>query len=166
MQTENYFLSTSYLSEIGVTGQKNDFFGFFSCCTSTHRDETYCFHQKIHIFSLLEIPWGEAKNVNFRLKITPQAEKNTFFGFFFSCCTSTHQVKTFYFIKISYIQPFRDFMGGGQKSVTTNNNKQQMSTTDDHNTRHDLKDPRANNDSFLFMFLPKSEVMQRNAKKR
>ena len=41
-----------------------------------------------------------------------------------------------------------------------------MSTTDDHNTRHDLKDPRANNDSLLFMFLPKSEVMQRNAKKR
>ena len=41
-----------------------------------------------------------------------------------------------------------------------------MSTTDDHNTRHDPKDPWVNNDSFLFMFLSKSEVMQRNAKKR
>ena len=40
-----------------------------------------------------------------------------------------------------------------------------MSTTDDHNTRYDLKDPRANNDSFLFMFLPKSEVTQSYAEK-
>ena len=66
-------------------GRKNDFFQNFICsCTSTHQDETFLLLSKFLIFSRLEKSWGDEQNVNFRLKMTPQAKKMTFFGFFSS----------------------------------------------------------------------------------
>ena len=123
---ENYFLSASYLSEIGVTGRKNDFFGFFSCCKSTHRDETYCFHPNFISSAFQRSHGGGQKNVNFRLKMTPQAEKKTFVGFFFSCCTSTHWVKTFFILSRFHIFSHSEISWGGGKNAlqqTTTNNK-------------------------------------------
>ena len=63
-----------------ATVQKNDFFrNFLICCTSTHRDETFLSLPNFHIFSRLEKSWGDKQNVNFQLKMTPQAKKMTFF---------------------------------------------------------------------------------------
>jgi len=52
-----------------AAGQKMTFFRiFFFCCTSTHRDETFLFLPKFHIFSRLEKSWGDKEYENFRLK--------------------------------------------------------------------------------------------------
>ena len=43
------------------TGQKNDFFRIFFCCTSTHQCATFLFLPKFHIFSRSEKSWEDQK---------------------------------------------------------------------------------------------------------
>ena len=46
----------------GAAGRKNDFFqNFLYCRTSTHRDETFLYLSKFHIFSRSEKSWGGDK---------------------------------------------------------------------------------------------------------
>ena len=66
-------------------------------------------------------------------KMTPQAKKNTFFGFFFFSCTSTHRGTTFLFLsKFHIFSRSEKLWGGKEKSVTLNNER---SNDDDERRR-------------------------------
>ena len=67
----------------------------------------------------------------FSAKMTPQAKKMTFFRIFFLLLHIFTSRRNFFVItKISYLQPFREIMGGQGKSVTsTTTNKRQRRTT-------------------------------------
>ena len=99
-----------------AAGQNNDFLRIFCfCCTSTHRDATFLFLSKFHVFNHSEKSWGgDKKNVNFRLKMTQQAEQITFFGFFFFCCTSSRRDETFLLLPKFHIFSRSEKSWGGQ----------------------------------------------------
>ena len=81
---------------------------------------------KFHIFSLPEISWGGTKKRKFSAKNDATGRKKDFRRIFFLLLHIYPLSQNFfYFIKISYIQPFRDFMGGGKNALqqTTTNNK-------------------------------------------
>jgi hypothetical protein len=54
--------------------------------------------------------------------------------FFFAVAHLLIKTKLFCFIKISYLQPFREIMGG-QDSVTTTTNNEQQTTNNKHHGR-------------------------------
>ena len=92
----------------------------------------------------------------FSAKMTPQAKKMTFFFLLLHIYTSRRNF--FVFIKISYLQPFREIMGGQEKSVTsnderrrrqTNDNKQRRTTLTIIIPRQDSQNPRANKHSIV-----------------
>ena len=100
------------LTETNRQRPKNDFFKkFLCCCTSTHRDETFLFLPKFHIFSRLEKSWGDKEYENFRLKWRHRPKKWVFFGFFLSFTHLHIEAQLFISIKISYLLPFREIMG-------------------------------------------------------
>ena len=72
---------------------------------------------------------GRQKNVNFRLKMTPQA-KNDFFQNFLLCCTSTHRDETFLLLSNLHIFSRSEKSWGGQKALQQTNKQQ----TNDHKT--------------------------------
>ena len=89
------------------------FRNFLCCCTSTHRNETFLSLSNFHIFSRSEKSWGDKQNVNFLLKWRHRPKKKTFFGFFFLLLhIFTSRRNFFVSTKISYLQPFREIMGG------------------------------------------------------
>ena len=55
---------------------------------------------------------GDKEYENFRLKWRRRPKKWLFFGFFFLLHIYTSRRNFFVFIKISYLQPFREIMGG------------------------------------------------------
>ena len=124
-------------------GRKNDLFRNFLCYgTSTHRNETFLFLSNFHIFSRSEKSWGGQTNVNFRLKMPPQAKKITFFGFFFFCCTSSRRDETFLLLPKIHIFSRLEKSWGDQKKRYINDNDERTTTNerrttnyiDDHNT--------------------------------
>ena len=70
----------------------------------------------------------------FSAKMTTQAKKNTFFRIFLFSYTSTHRGATFFFIKISYLQPFREIMGEQGKALHRTNER----TNDEQTTNERL----------------------------
>ena len=66
---------------------------------------------------------GGHKNVNFRLKISPQAKKMIFLDFDFLLHIYPLRCNFFVFTEILYLQPFREIIGGGgQKKRYINDN--------------------------------------------
>ena len=100
--------------------EKLAFFDFFCCFTTTHWDETFLFLPKFHIFSRLEKSCGDKQNFNFRLKTTPQAKKWLFSKFSFQLHIYPSRRNFFVLTKCSYLQPFREIMGGQKALQTTN----------------------------------------------
>ena len=131
-----------------ATGQKNFFFrNFLFCYTSTHRDETFLFLSNFHIFSRSEKPWGEKQNVNFRLKMTPQAKKMTFFEIFFSVAHLHVEAKLFSFYQ-NFITSMVQRQGKALHQPTTNErttNERRRTTWTNIIPRQDSQNPRANN---------------------
>jgi len=74
--------------------------------TFSHLDETFCFYQNFIFTTVLIFP----KNVDFRQKNWPQADKNDFFILFLLHIYPSRR-NIFVSTKISYLQRFRDFMG-------------------------------------------------------
>jgi hypothetical protein len=75
---------------------------------------------------------GRQKKSQFSAKIIAAGRKNDFFLVFSFSCTCTYlRLNYLVFINSSYLQPFREIMGG-QKASRTNN--EQTNTTDDHNS--------------------------------
>ena len=70
------------------------------------------------------------------------------FFIYFSVADLPFETKHFCFIKISYLQPFREIMGGQDSVKNKQTNKQQTKTTDDHNSRS----PRANKITYIQIF--------------
>jgi len=58
-------------------------------------------------------------------------QKNDFFRIFFLLFIYSSRQNFFDFTKISYLQPFREIMGGGRKSVTTTTTNERTTTNDD-----------------------------------
>ena len=75
---------------------------------------------------------GGKQNVNFRLKMTPQAEKMTFFGFVF-CCTSTHRDETLLFLPKFHIFSRLEKLWVGKITLR----QRQQQTTNDKKTKNE-----------------------------
>ena len=84
---------------------------FFLSYTSTHRGATFLLLSKFHIFSRSEKLWGD-KGYKISAKMTSQAKKRLYSDFFFLLHIYTLRRNFFVFIKISYLQPFREIIGG------------------------------------------------------
>ena len=105
-----------------------------------------------------EIMGGQTK-LQFSTKNDATGQKKWLFSIFFLLShIYTLRRNFFVFIKISYLQPFREIMGGQEKSVTSNNDERRT-TNDERRTtltiiipRQDSQNPRANNCSLLFNF--------------
>ena len=123
------------------------FFIFRFCCTSTHQDEFFLILSKFHIFSRSENSWGNKQNVNFRLKMTPQAKKMTFFQNFLAHLPIKTKLFCFYQTFIS--SAVQRNHGGTRKRVTsTTTTTTTTNYMDDHNTPSGFfQNPRANNNS-------------------
>ena len=83
---------------------------FCCCCASNHRDETFLFLSKFHIFSRLEKSWGNKKMLILAEKIAT-GRKNDFVGFFFGCA-SNHRDETFLFLSKFHIFCLQRNYGG------------------------------------------------------
>ena len=55
----------------------------FFCRTSTHRDETFLFLPKFHIYNGSDFPFRDLKNANIRQKTDKRANKKSLFRIFF-----------------------------------------------------------------------------------
>ena len=108
-----------------------------------------------------EFMGGGKQNVNYPLKMTPQAKKMTFFGFFFLLHIFTSIRNFFVITKITYIQPLREIMGDKEKALhrTTNERTTNERTTnyidDDNSPPGFFQNPRANN---WVIFLPENPI--------
>ena len=108
---------------------------------------------KLHIFSRSEKSWGDKQNVNFRLKMTPQAKKMTFFGFFFFCCTSSRRDETFLLLPKFHIFSRSEKSWGDQKKRYINNERRRRTNDDDERRRTTLTMIIARQDSFRILGL-------------
>ena len=105
-----------------ATGQKMTFFEiFFSVAHLLIENNTFCSDRNL-TSSAVQKSWRVKQNVNFRLKMTPQAKKNTFFEIFSSVAHVPIKTKHFYFIKISYLKSFREIKGGQKKHQSSAKN--------------------------------------------
>ena len=83
---------------------------------------------------------GQTKR-QFSAKNDATGQKKYFFRNFIFCYTSIHRDETFFvFIKFSYLQPFREIMGGQGKALhqrqrrRRTNDERTTNYIDDHNT--------------------------------
>ena len=114
-----------------ATGQENDFFWIFFSATHLHVEtKLFLFLPKLHIFSRSDKSWGDKKNVNFQLKMTPQAKKMNFFGIFFFSCTSSRRDETFLLLpKFHIISRSEKSWVARWRNDNEDNNEQQQRTT-------------------------------------
>ena len=85
---------------------------FFSVAHLYIQKKLFCLYQFFISSAVQRNYGGDKKNVNFRLKMTPQAKKMTFSKFSFQLHIYLSRQNVFVFIKISYLQPFREIMWG------------------------------------------------------
>ena len=165
------------------------FFGFFFSVAHLHIQTQLFIPIKISYRQLFREIMGGQRIRTFSAKMTPQAKKMTFFRIFFLLLhIFTSRRNFFVFTKISYLQPFREIMGGQGKSVTstTNDERRRRTTTtndeerttnyidDDNSPPGFFQNPRANNNPFslflhniftscthiifIFLHLPANEI--------
>ena len=115
----------------------------------------FCYYQNFISSAVQKNHGGDKKNVNFRLKMTPQAKKMTFFGIFFFCCTSSRRDETFLLLPKFHIFSCSEKSWGDQKKryieqqrtndERTMNDERRRTTWTIIRPRQDSQNTRANN---------------------
>ena len=113
---------------------KKIFFEIFFVVAHLLIETKLFFLSNFHIYSRSEKSWGDKKNLNFLLKMTLQAKKNDFFRIFFLLHIFMSRRNFFVITKISYLQPFREIMGGPEKAL---HQRRTTTTTNDERTTND-----------------------------
>ena len=120
-----------------LEAEKMTFFNFFLLLHIYSSRRNFFVFTKISYLQPFREIMGGQRIRKFSAKMTPQAKKMTFFRKFFSeffrkfsllLHIYTLRRNFFVFNKISYLQPFREIMGGQGKSVTSTNERR---TTND-----------------------------------
>ena len=99
-------------------GEKKTFFCLFFSFSHFHIEtKLFCFDQNLYS----SIPIFD--------KNWPQGANKIVFSDFFFVFRSSHRYETFFFTKISYLQQFRDFMGGQEKALHQRQQRQRTKWT-------------------------------------